>query len=299
MSAQPANTKKRASVIPNLDTPQQTAQVDQQQARPAPTSAPATTTTPTPLTQPQDQAKTTIEALDAEPVQSQATATTTTPPATAPAQEPAPTPSPDPATSTATPATSTTPSTTPTNTTPVAPTTTSSHEKKPAPPTPTYGEIPLEKKNSQLYHIGIALFIIILGLTGILLYLRGTATSQQAEQTEEIVATPVPTEAPTPEPTPEIVQLEKSEITLEILNGTGVAGLAGSTSTTFENLGYTVESVGNADDTDANQLIVASKYAEQIEPLLEDVKSELGITKITQEDDDLNVVARIIIGEAP
>jgi len=96
---------------------------------------------------------------------------------------------------------------------------------------------------------------------------------------------------------PEATPLPRSEITLEILNGSGIAGLAGKYKSTFEDLGYTVDSVGNADeDVVGSKLYIDSDIDESLlTNLLEDVKSELDIENITGTK-DLDTAAQIVLG---
>lgn len=92
-------------------------------------------------------------------------------------------------------------------------------------------------------------------------------------------------------------QLERGEITLVILNGSGVAGLAGHTTTIFEELGYTVSETGNADSTTGNELYINPEVEGMVDVLLEDVKSELNISSVSGELVDSEASARIILGE--
>lgn len=76
--------------------------------------------------------------------------------------------------------------------------------------------------------------------------------------------TPTPTPKPVKAkvtPTPKIT-VARSSVTVEILNGSGTAGLAGSLETELEDLGYKIESVGNAENFDYTKtLIIAPSKA--------------------------------------
>ncbi len=95
----------------------------------------------------------------------------------------------------------------------------------------------------------------------------------------------------------ETEQLERGEITIVILNGAGVAGLAGDTATTFEELGYTVSETGNADLISGNELYLNPDVEGMVEVLLADVESELGISTVSGELEDSEVSAQIVLGE--
>src|SRR3990167_3214318 len=97
---------------------------------------------------------------------------------------------------------------------------------------PLEEEVPLEKTNKRLFSIGIIIFLLIFGLTGWTLYLTSRfnpETEIKTETTSEVTPTPQ-----------EQNQLTKEEISLEILNGSGVSGLGAKAAKTFEDLGYKV-----------------------------------------------------------
>ena len=154
-------------------------------------------------------------------------------------------------------------------------------------------EVPLEKTNRKLFTAGLIVVLFIFGVTGWVFYL----TNRYAEKTtqEEITLEEGTTEEPTATPAP--TQLEREEITLEILNGSGVAGAAGDAAEIFEALGYEDVEVGNADETEGNELYISSDVEDLIDVLLEDVEEELDISSISGELDDSDVSVRIILGE--
>ncbi len=75
------------------------------------------------------------------------------------------------------------------------------------------------------------------------------ATTTPGEQQETLTispTSPAPTEQPTrSQPTP----LDPSEITLQVLNGTDVSGLAASTAETLEQEGYQISTIADAETT--------------------------------------------------
>lgn len=158
---------------------------------------------------------------------------------------------------------------------------------------PLEEEVPLEKTNRKLFTAGLIVVLFIFGVTGWVFYL----TNRYAEKTtqEEITLEEGITEEPTATPAP--AQLEREEITLEILNGSGVAGAAGDMAEIFEALGYEVVEIGNADEIEGNELYVSSDIEDLIDILLEDAEEELDISSISGELDDSDASARIILGE--
>lgn len=158
---------------------------------------------------------------------------------------------------------------------------------------PLEEEAPLEKTNRKLFVAGLIVVLFVFGVTGWVFYL----TDRYAEKTtqEEITLEEGTTEEPAA--TPASTQLERGEITLEILNGSGVAGAAGDAAEVFETLGYEDVEIGNADETEGNKLYVSSDIEDLIDVLLEDVEEELDISSISGELDDSTASARIILGE--
>jgi len=161
-------------------------------------------------------------------------------------------------------------------------------------------DVPFETKNRRLYFVGIIISAFVLGATVATLYFRikeGSFTKEEvAVEVEEV---PASEESAGSDATsePEATAMPRSEMTLEILNGSGIAGLAGQYKSTFEDLGYAVDSVGNADeDVVGNKLYIDSDIDENLlDYLLEDVKSELGIENVTGTK-DLDTAAQIILG---
>jgi len=160
-------------------------------------------------------------------------------------------------------------------------------------------DVPFETKNRRLYFIGIIISAFVLGATVATLYFRikeGSFTKEEvAVEVEEVTSEETADTETVAEP--EATPLPRSEITLEILNGSGIAGLAGKYKSTFEDLGYTVDSVGNADeDVVGSKLYIDSDIDESLlTNLLEDVKSELDIENITGTK-DLDTAAQIVLG---
>lgn len=166
-------------------------------------------------------------------------------------------------------------------------------------------EVPLEKSNLRIYMISIGVMVIFIFITLGLVYAKAKIETNRLSDAEaESEATPVveeevfvDVEEVEEDDESEVVVLEPEEITLEILNGSGVAGLAGDTQEEFEDLGYVVESIGNADETEQSQLFISSDYSEEeLENLLDDVDRRLGIEEVSGSLSDLDTIARIVIG---
>lgn len=113
------------------------------------------------------------------------------------------------------------------------------------------GEITYDTRSRK----SIILFIIsIVVLTAIILggalYYKQSAIKSNNSSKESSVkkVTPVPVSSPTPTPTK--VEIDKSQYSIKILNGSGITGEAGRARTYLEDEGYKVSTVGNADRFD-------------------------------------------------
>src|SRR3972149_11930598 len=98
---------------------------------------------------------------------------------------------------------------------------------------------PREKRNKRMYVGGIVLAVLILAAVGGVGWLRSRL------ETEGVKTGPAPTLAPAESDGEETIGLNREEITLEVLNGSGVAGAAGKTAREFEDLGYIIVKTGN------------------------------------------------------
>lgn len=128
-----------------------------------------------------------------------------------------------------------------------------------------YETITFWNKSRLLLILGF--LIVMTGLLGGLIYL------QQTHQSILPMAkpTPTPTEAPTPTPTPPAVA--KSDLTVEVQNGTGTPGQAAKAKGLMEGLEYTKITTGNADTTDheTTEVVFSSKVSESQQKEIKDL----------------------------
>lgn len=160
--------------------------------------------------------------------------------------------------------------------------------------------VPLEKKNMKLWAIGVVIFIFVISITGILLYLRYQLPPKlEEEQSVEIVEEPVDESEYAVEEAMDISQLSRGEITLDILNASGIAGLAGDTASEFEDLGYTIHEIGNSTRIENNEVYVNRELEGELDKLMGDLEERLNISTISGyiEENESTASARIILGE--
>lgn len=127
---------------------------------------------------------------------------------------------------------------------------------------------PLKKQRKGTRLIPIVLVIVII-LGGGLFFLSRRRAGQPEESptpTAEVLSTPAPTETPEP--------VDRAEVDIEVLNGTGIAGEAAFLQGKLRDLGYENIDVGNADDQD-NETTRVTFSSDLSDVVVEEIKSEL------------------------
>jgi hypothetical protein len=136
------------------------------------------------------------------------------------------------------------------------------------------------QKKNFMWPILFIFIIAICLLAGIFLYKHGINVNGKID-----VEKPSPTPVVTVEPT-KTVDLSQYEI--EILNGSTVNGEAGRQKTNLEEEGFTVSSVGNADNTDYTDTVIKAKKevsADFVNKLTTTLESSFTVTKEVLADD--------------
>lgn len=116
----------------------------------------------------------------------------------------------------------------------------------------------------------LCIIFTILGFTGGYFYAKGylggiTGASNAPESMDTI---------PTFTPTPTVEEVDLSAYSIEILNGSGVAGVAGTEQDALETDGFSVENTGNAATQDFSETAVAVKSSVP-EEFIEKLKTSL------------------------
>ena len=163
---------------------------------------------------------------------------------------------------------------------------------------PSYVERSSPKPRLLLIFI-IVFILIILALAG--LYFLGASSGKNLLQTVSPAPTPTPLAAQPPTPTIVVTQtlLERSELTVSILNGSGTAGAARGVSSTLNGLGYTIGPIGNADRFNYQGLTIHvtqenSAYLPLLEKDLKDANPNASISASI--DDSIATEAEVIVG---
>lgn len=137
--------------------------------------------------------------------------------------------------------------------------------------------------------LGVALAIGV----SLVFFVRGPSVLPFA--TAEPTPTPSPTEAPVPTAAP--VTVEKSDIKIHVTNGGGTPGAASKMKAFLEDKGYTVVSVGNADEYtyDTTEVATTKDHDDYATMVVDDLKSDYTVsasssTVSSSEDYDVEVI---------
>ena len=148
----------------------------------------------------------------------------------------------------------------------------------------------LEKKNTVLYWMGMILTIGIILLTGVVFTIYITIPKVVKQDGEKTSA-----EAPHVTPTP--IQFRASDITIDVLNGSGIAGAAAKGAAKLTEKGYTVIATGNAKKQGTTQLFIAPTVpSSAIASIQADMLSLFGVSSSSGDLIGSTASARIIIG---
>lgn len=147
-----------------------------------------------------------------------------------------------------------------------------------------------KKKSGLTNVILIVIILAILIAGGIFSWRYFNKTSQSAN------VNPSSLQTSTPEPTR---SLNRENWSFEVLNGSGVTGVAKKAVGVLTSLGYTVIKTGNADKSTytQNQLYVRDESSDQIDLLLADLKTDFNIASVSGQLKEGTASARLIIGK--
>jgi len=120
------------------------------------------------------------------------------------------------------------------------------------------------------------------------------STSQPVK--EVLIEKPFPTPTTEPSPAPAV---SRSDVKVQVLNGSGIAGKAATAKTYLESLGYVNVKIGNASSTDyeITEISIKKSKARYTDLIVKDVSGEYTLAEeigILEEDDTYDIV--IILG---
>lgn len=164
-----------------------------------------------------------------------------------------------------------------------------------------------EKSGSRkLIFIILIIIVLVLGLIagGVFVYKNALKGTKEVPEPTPVPPSPTPTmttEEFTPSPTASpSAEIKRGDFKIQVLNGSGVAGVAGRALEFLEGLGYKDIEVGNADSYDYEETEVSIKEEKKdyLDLLLKDLEKEYTLsTKTAALDEGSDFDAVIIIGK--
>lgn len=149
-----------------------------------------------------------------------------------------------------------------------------------------------ERKNKILFTLGTVGLIIITLILFIAFLIQSPPPVTQPK-----ISRTIPTVFPTTPPTSTQLPLVKSEITFEVLNGSGRNGAAAAAAKSLSGLGYTNTTTGNADKVyDTTQISLSPNISEHRNEIINEIKTLFPSLTVVKELPDSTSSAALIIG---
>jgi hypothetical protein len=151
-----------------------------------------------------------------------------------------------------------------------------------------------EKNNKRIFIFGSIIACLILISTGGVFFMY----SRQPQE-EKIVAKDQDKAQMKEVAKPTKPELNRVEISFEVLNGSGVAGEGKKAADKITGLGYTVSTTGNADNYDykESELWLKKDFEDKADLILADLKKEFKNISFSGELKDTSAAARLILGK--
>lgn len=139
-----------------------------------------------------------------------------------------------------------------------------------------------EEKSNYLWIIIPTALLIGALVGGLITYFSGLS-KLNADAMPSPVASTLPEVSPTPTAAPES-NIKREEIKLQVLNGSGVSGLAGKAKTYLEGLGYLSVQTGNAANSNFTETVVAVKDSKKefAESVIADLSKNYKVAEKTE-----------------
>ena len=174
-------------------------------------------------------------------------------------------------------------------------------EEKPVEEPETSESQPKVKKPSKGLVLSLLATLVVGGaLTGGILYSRTSLDTRSKAAAPEVTPTPTPEATSTPEATPTVEALDLTEYSINILNGSGIAGQAGVVNDLLEEAGFDSLDTGNADsyDYEETEISLAESTPKAVfDAIKKALEDDYEVTKsdAIEEDSDYDIL--IIVGQ--
>lgn len=149
----------------------------------------------------------------------------------------------------------------------------------------------LDIQNKRLYFMGKIALVVIIAATGFVLWMYFKNPPQKQTVTTPVIVEMEPSQK-------EKTSFDRSEWTLEVLNGSGVAGTAGKMAKKLEALGYTISKIGNAarQNYTSSEIFISPEFSDQSEQIIADLENILESATVSGELTEGTASARLVIG---
>jgi len=155
-----------------------------------------------------------------------------------------------------------------------------------------------EPKNSKKIVFIILAIVVVLGIIG------GGFYFYKKKKNVPVASQPEPeqtTVLPTPEiiePSPTVALLERKNLNIQVLNGSGIAGKAGEVKSFLEELKYEEIDTGNAEtyDFEKTEISIKESAKDYLEMLIDDLSEEYPLVEETEtldEDSEFDVIVTV------
>lgn len=161
----------------------------------------------------------------------------------------------------------------------------------------------LQKSKSPVRAIIGVLVLIAFIIAGFFIF-KGTGTPKESPSPSPIIRG-ITNEGETPTPTPTTEVVDKSKVTVEIQNGTGITGDAGYLRDILKNLGYAKFELGNASSQDKVTTSVtfvkdlSKTVQDEITGKLKDIYKEVDVKTSSTSKVDVLIVTGLKKGSTP
>ena len=148
----------------------------------------------------------------------------------------------------------------------------------------------------------LIILLVLLSIGGFLLFRSPQEKKQEDENFVEPTVIQEPTPTPTPTPTPEPV--DRSQISVSVLNGTGIAGEASLLKGKLEEAGYSQIEAGNAGDQThtTTEVTVSAGVPDEVkndlQNLLEEIYQDVEVSRGTSGSADIVITTGLRPGQS-
>lgn len=162
-------------------------------------------------------------------------------------------------------------------------------------------EVSVEKSSKKLWILVTLVLGLLAGAAGVFIFYWVTQKKEPIKEkpvtTTLVTASVTPTVSQTtPTPTP---SFDRSKWTFEVLNGSGVAGIAKKTADKLALAGFVVVLIDNADKNtySKSELYLTEKLIDQSKMLLSELKNIITIASVSGSFKESTAAARLIVGK--